>query len=56
MPERPCETASQFFATPVPSGVTKPTPVTATRRRSCWLLSTIAGEVVEAFHGRASKF
>src|SRR6266404_3771115 len=33
MPERPAIRAVQFFSTPVPSGVTRPTPVTTTRRR-----------------------
>src|SRR5437763_823786 len=33
MPERPAISADQFFSTPVPSGVTRPTPVTTTRRR-----------------------
>src|SRR5262249_18105425 len=32
-PERPAINADQFFSTPVPRGVTSPTPVTTTRRR-----------------------
>jgi hypothetical protein len=32
MPERPAMSAVQFFSTPVPRGVTRPTPVTTTRR------------------------
>src|SRR5262249_34855728 len=31
--DRPARSAVQFFSTPVPSGVTSPTPVTTTRRR-----------------------
>src|SRR5258705_549034 len=43
-PERPSTTACQFLSTPVPSGVTKPTPVTATRRR-CELPFCIAPSI-----------
>jgi hypothetical protein len=34
MPDRPATNARQFLSTPVPKGVTNPTPVTTTLRPS----------------------
>src|SRR3984957_17915031 len=41
IPDRPAIRASQFFSTPTPSGVTRPTPVTTTRRSSIRLIRAL---------------
>src|SRR5688572_15186924 len=50
MPERPAMRAVQFFSTPVPRGVTRPTPVTTTRRAPlCARSSTSRGMLGRGF-------
>ena len=45
IPERACIRESQFSSIPIPIGVTRPLPVTTTRRSSIFLIDALASSV-----------